>query len=222
MEKTVRSMAVMNPYDAIGKAHNKGLDYVVENLNPQDDIKHERIVELVSQYLVSLTGKGTHDKDCAEMNEAFINNYASVGKALNLLATRSSAELLKEGKFNEKQVALIEAVLCVSEERALDREGTIKILKNIEERMLASDLSTEELEVPLMLVSIAKYSVDYWMQQIKNDKSEWKNFINEDFAKFKWPWKADAMGALTGAGGGVIGIVGGAVGGSIAKALGLI
>ena len=222
MEKTVRSLAVMNPYDAIGQEHNKGLDYVVANLNPQEDIKHERIVELVSQYLVSLTTKSMHDKDCTEMNEAFIKNYASVGKALNLLATRSSAELLKEGKFNEKQVGLMESVLCLSEERALDREGTIKILKNIEERMLASDLTPEELEIPLMLVSIAKYSVSYWMEQIKNDKSEWKNFIKEDFAKFKWPWKADAMGALTGAGGGVIGVVGGAVGGSIAKALGLI
>jgi len=222
MEKTVRSLAVMNPYDAIGKAHNKGLDYVVTNLNPMEDVKSERIVELVSQYLVSLTTKNTHDKDCSEMNEAFIKNYTSVGKALNLLATRSTAELLKEGKFNEKQIGLIEAVVCLSEERALDREGTIKILKNIEERMLASDLSTEELEVPLMLVSIAKYSVSYWMEQIKNEKSEWKNFIKEDFAKFKWPWKADAMGALTGAGGGIIGIVGGAVGGSIAKVLGLV
>jgi hypothetical protein len=56
----------------------------------------------------------------------------------------------------------------------------------------------------------------------KEPDGEWKNFIKEDFAKFKWPWKADAMGALTGAGGGVVGIIGGAVGGSLAVALGLV
>ena len=221
MEKTERKVAVMNPYDAIGQAHNKGMDFVIGKLNSQEEIKYERIVELVSQYLASLRSKGTHESDCLEMNEEFILGYVSVGNTLNLLSTYSTEELLEKGKYNKEQICLMESILNVSEERALDREGTIKILQNIEEQILASDLTPEEAKVPLILASIAKYSVSYWMEQIKNDSSEWKSFIDGDLAKLKWPWKADALGALTGAGGGIIGVIGGALGGSLAAALGL-
>lgn len=221
MQKEERKIAVMNPYDAIGKVHNKGLDFVVERLNPQEEIKHERIVELVSQYLVSLKANEVHNDDCTDMKEDFIYGYVAVGKTLNLMTTKSIKEVMQERELNEKQMCFIESIVNVSEERALDREGTLKILMNIEEQMLASDLTPRELEVPLMTVSIAKYSVNYFIEQIKNDKSEWKNFINGDLAKFKWPWKKDAIGALTGAAGGIIGAIGGAIGASLGAALGL-
>jgi hypothetical protein len=179
-------------------------------------------VELVSQYLVSLKSIESHEDACAEMKEDFICGYIAVGKTLNHLATTSIEDLMKERELTQKQICFIDAVLNVSDDRALDREGTLKILLNIEEQMLKSDLTSKELEIPLMTVSLAKYSVKYFIEQIASKKSELKNFIDGDLAKFKWPWKADAMGALTGAGGGVIGVIGGAVGGSIAKALGLI
>lgn len=221
MQEEKRKIAVMNPYDAIGKAHNKGLDFVVEKLNPQEEIKYERIVELVSQYLASIKSKETHEDGCTDIKEDFIIGYVNVGKSLNLSATVSIKELIHQGKFSEKQICFIEAILNVSEERDLDREGTLKILMNIEEQILASGLTSQELEIPLMMVSVAKYSVKYFMDQIKDDKSEWKNFIDGDLAKFRFPWKADALGALTGAGGGLIGVIGGALGGSLAAALGL-
>lgn len=221
MQEEERKNTVMNPYDVIGKVHNKGLDFVVEKLNSQEEIKKERIVELVSQYLVSITGKENHEDDCTDMNQDFILGYVCVGESLNLITTNSIKELIEKGEFTEKQKCFIETILTVSEDRALDREGTLKILLNIEEQILASNLTSKELKVPLTMVSIAKYSVKYFMDQINNDASEWKNFIDGDLSKFRWPWKADALGALTGAGGGIIGIVGGALGGSIASALGL-
>ena len=220
---------VMNPYDAIGKAHNKGLDFIVEKLNPQEEIKYERIVELVSDYLVSLRTNEKHEDGCSDMKEDFIFGYVGIGKTMNLLATTSIVELMKKAQFNQKQICFIDSVLNVSDDRDLDREGTLKILLNIEEQMLKSDLTPQELEVPLITVSIAKYSVSYFMEQIKNDKSEWRNFIKEDLAKFKWPWKADGKGAVGGAlggigggpGGVILGGIGGALGSSIASALGL-
>ncbi|PHQ85479.1 MAG: hypothetical protein COB65_02920 [Thalassobium sp.] len=218
----------MNPYDAIGKAHNKGLDFIVEKLNPQEEIKYERIVELASDYLVSLKTGGKHE-DCNDMKEDFIFGYVAVGKTMNLLSSYSTKELMTMGEFNQKQICFIESVLNVSDERDLDREGTLKILMNIEEQMLKSDLTAKELEIPLITVSIAKYSVKYFMEQIKSGKSEWINFLGKDLAKLKWPWKADGKGAVGGAlggiaggaGGVILGGIGGALGSSVAAALGL-
>ena len=229
MQKDERKIAVMNPYDAIGKAHNKGLDFIVEKLNPQEEIKHERIVELVSQYIVSLKADEEHKDGCTDMKEDFIFGYVGIGKTMNLISKYSVSELIEQGKFSEKQKCFLESILNVSEERDLDREGTLKILLNIEEQILNSDLTPKELEVPLIVVSVAKYSVKYFMEQIKNDKSEWKNFIDGDLPKFRWPWKADGKGAIGGAlggaaggiGGVILGGVGGALGSSIAAALGL-
>jgi len=225
----VKKMTVMNPYDAIGKAHNKGLDFIVEKLNPQEDIKQERIVELVSQFLVSLRTNEDAKDDCSSKKFDFILGYVGVGKVMNMLTQKSNAELIESGAFSAKQKCYLEAILEVSKERDLDRDGTLKILMNIEEQILLSDLTPQELEVPLIAVSVAKYSVKYFMEQIKNDKSEWKNFIDGDLAKFRWPWKADGKGAIGGALGGVaggvggviLGAIGGALGGSIAAALGL-
>ena len=228
-EKKEGTIAVMNPYDAIGKAHNKGLDYIVERLNPQEEIKYERIVELVSDYLVSLRTSEKHEDDCPDMKEDFIFGYVGVGKTMNLLATTSIVELMKKAGFNQKQICFIDSVLNVSEERALDREGTLKILMNIEEQMLKSDLTPQELEVPLITVSIAKYSVNYFIEQMKDRESKWRSFIKSDLAKFRWPWKADGKGAVAGSlggigggiGGVILGGIGGALGGSVAAALGL-
>jgi hypothetical protein len=229
MQKDERKIAVMNPYDAIGKAHNKGLDFVVEKLNPQEEIKHERIVELVSQYLVSLRTNDEHKDGCTDMKEDFIFGYVGVGKTMNIVSKYSLEELMVKGEFTAKQKCFLEAILNVSEERDLDREGTLKILLNIEEQILASDLTPKELEVPLIVVSVAKYSVKYFMEQMNNDESEWKNFINGDLSNFRWPWKKDGKGAIGGALGGVtggvggviLGAIGGALGNSIAAALGL-
>jgi len=219
MQKEERRIAVMNPYDAIGKVHNKGLDFVIEKLNPQEEIKYERIVELVSQYIVSLKTNEPHKEDCTDMKEDFIFGYVGIGKSLNLIATKSISEIMLEHKFNEKQKCFMDAILNVSEDRDLDREGTLKILLNIEEQMFNADLTPQELEIPFMCSSIAKYSVKYFMEQISNDNSEWKNFISGDLAKFKWPWKEDALGALGGLSGGLLGAIGGAIAGSLGAAL---
>lgn len=228
MQEDEKRIAVINPYDVVGKAHNKGLDYVVEKLNAQEDIKIERVVELVSQYIASLRGEA-HSDECKDIKEDFIFGYVAIGRALNMMSSYSVKELLQKGEFNEKQKCFVESILNVSEDRALDREGTLKILLNIEEQILASDLSEKELQIPLLTVSIAKYSVKYFIEQMKNDGSEWKNFIEGDLSNFRWPWKADGKGAVTGAiggitggaGGVIIGALAGAIGGSVASALGL-
>ncbi len=225
MEKNEKRVAVLNPYDVLGKAHNKGLDYVIERLNSQDEMKPERGVDLISQFLESLKDEHSHQRydECNNnhgSNESMINHYIAVGNCVNMLAIHPVSELVKRSPIKENQKCLVEAILNVSDEMNLDYEGSLKILMNIEDRILASDLSEEDLQLPLIMVSIAKYSVKYWMEQIACDNSKWKNFVEGDLSKFKFPWKADAVGALTGVGGGVIGSLGGAIGGSLAAALG--
>lgn len=225
MEKNEKKVAVLNPYDVSGKAHNKGLDFVIERLNAQDVMKAERGVDLISQFLESLKDEHSHQRhdECNSnhsSNEAMINHYIAVGNAVNMLALHPVNELVERSKLSEKQNCFVQAILNVSEERDLDYEGSLKILLNIEEQILASDLSAEELQLPLIMVSIAKYSVKYWMEQINCEDSKWKKFVGGDLAAFKFPWKADAIGAMTGIGGGLIGSLGGAIGGSLAAALG--
>lgn len=225
MEKNEKKVAVLNPYDVLGKAHNKGLDFVMERLNSSDKMKAERGVDLISQFMESLKDEHSHQRQDAcsgnhGNNETMINHYIAVGNAVNRLAIHPVNELVQKSKLTEKQNCFIQSILNVSDEMALDYEGSLKILQNIEEQILASDLTAEELQLPLSMVSIAKYSVKYWMEQISSDNSKWKNFVEGDLAAFKFPWKADALGAMTGIGGGVIGAVGGAIGGSLAAALG--
>ena len=224
-----KSGGVVNPYDALGKVHNEGLDYVVARLNPEEETKYERVVELVSQYLVAISKDEPHTDDCNSNTNGFMYGYVAVGKAMNLIATPSVDDITNEAGFNPTQKGFINAILNVSDERAIDFEGTLKILQNIEEQILNSGLTPEEMEVPLITASISKYSVKYFMDHINDLDGKWKFFIEDDIAKFKWPWKADGKGAIGGAlggvtsgpGGVVIGAIGGALGSSVAAALGL-
>ena len=227
MDKNEKKVAVLNPYDVLGKAHNRGLDYVIERLSSDGEIKPERVVELASQYVESIDNQccereHSHHDRCGkeDMKIGFVNHYVAIGNNLNLLVLNSVDELVKRQAFNEEQQCFINQIVNVSDERDLDLEGTLKILMNIEEQILASDLTPEELQVPLIMVSVAKYSVKYWMEQMKDDNSRWGDFVEGGLDKFKFPWKADALGAMTGIGGGFVGAIGGAIGGSVISALG--
>ena len=83
---------------------------------------------------------------------------------------------------------------------------------NIQENILSADISATEKQYPLLSVSVAINSVDYWLKQINDPHSLWTPFVGEPKA-FKWPWKKDAEGAVGGAIGGAIGGIGGGIGG---------
>ncbi|MCB9335833.1 MAG: hypothetical protein H6586_06770 [Flavobacteriales bacterium] len=218
----------MNPYDVVGKVHNKGMDFVLSKLNPDDEAKYEKITELVSQFLVELTSKEEQENSSNFIKDDFVYGYIAVGKTFNLVAINSIVELNKMAAFNEKQACFINALLNVSDKLSLDYEGTLKVLMNIEEQILASDLTPEEKQIPLIVASITKYSVKYYLHALSSDCASHKiaDFIDGDLSSFKFPWKADGKGAIAGAIGGigtgvVIGAIGGAIGSSVAALLGL-
>lgn len=227
MQENEKKVAVMNPYDVVGKIHNKGMDFVLSKLHPDEEAKYEKIAELVSQFLVELTSKAKQEDNFNFIKDDFVYGYIVVGKSFNLAATNSIAKLAKMAAFNEKQTCFIDALLNVSDKLSLDYEGTLKVLMNIEEQILASDLTPEEKQIPLIVASVTKYSVKYYLHALNgNCDSNIKNFIDGELSRFKFPWKADGKGAIGGAIGGigtgvVIGAIGGAIGGSIAALLGL-
>lgn len=228
MQNAEKKVAVMNPYDVVGKIHNKGMDFVLSKLNPDDEPKYEKVTELVSQFLVELTSKEKQEDSFNPIKDDFVYGYIAVGKSFNLSAIHSIVELNKMAQFNDKQTCFINALLNVSDSLSLDYEATLKVLMNIEEQILASDLTPQEKEIPLIVASITKYSVKYYLHAINSGCGSHKveDFVDGDLAKFKFPWKADGKGAIGGAIGGigtgvVLGAIGGAIGGSVAALLGL-
>ena len=136
MQENEKKVAVMNPYDVVGKIHNKGMDFVLSKLHPDEEAKYEKIAELVSQFLVELTSKTKQEDNFNFIKDDFVYGYIVVGKSFNLAATNSIAELAKMAAFNEKQTCFIDALLNVSDKLSLDYEGTLKVLMNIEEQLL--------------------------------------------------------------------------------------
>lgn len=215
---------ISNPYREVGILHNEGLDYVIKNLNPKEPVTIEKVIELVSQYL--LTVKNTTAKSELALYYEFI---ATTINGLNQIPFQ---EFLREGKVSKEGVCFINDIQNISPD--FDYQTTLKVLNNIETNILSSDMSEQEKQFPLLSVAVAKSSVEYWIKQINNPKSAWTPFVGDPKA-FKWPWKSDANGAVAGAIGGAIGgalggiggvlvggllgAIGGAIGASVADAL---
>ncbi|MFN3755572.1 MAG: hypothetical protein ACK4RM_01325 [Flavobacterium sp.] len=151
---------------------------------------------------------------------------------INNLNQTPFSETLKQANITKEAVCFINDVRNVSDE--FDLPTTLRVLLNIQDNILNSDMSEIEKQYPLLSVSVAINSVEYWLKQMNDPRSPWTPFVGDPKA-FKWPWKSDANGAVAGgiggaiggatAGlggvliGGLLGAIGGAIGQSVADAL---
>ncbi|MBV6462402.1 MAG: hypothetical protein HJHJAOHD_02551 [Flavobacteriales bacterium] len=193
------SKQISNPYREVGRLHNEGLDYVIKNLNPKEQVTIEKIIELTGQYLLTIKNN-TSKADLALY-------YEFVATTINGLNQIPFQEFLREAKISKEGICFINDIQNISPD--FDLPTTLKVLTNIEANILTSEMTEQEKQFPLICVGVAISSVGYWIKQINDQKSLWIPFVGEPSA-FRWPWKKDAEGAIAG---GIGGAVGGAVGG---------
>lgn len=193
---------ISNPYRKVGVLHNEGLDYVIKNLNPNEPSTIERIIELTGQYLLIIENSSSKS-DLAVY-------YEFVATIINELNQIPFQEFLREAKISKEGICFINEIQNISPD--FDYPTTLKVLTNIESNILASEMTEQEKQFPLICVAVAISSVEYWIKQISDLKSLWIPFVGDPIA-FKWPWKSDANGAVAGAIGGAIGGVVGGLGG---------
>lgn len=185
---------VSNPYYEIGILHNEGLDFVIQNLAPMEPVLIEKIIKLSSKNLQIINNTP------AKLSLAIYFDF--IASSINKLNQIPFEIILKEYKVSVESTCFINDILNVSTD--FDYSTTLKVLQNIENNILTSDLAQKEKQLPLLGVAVAKSSVLYWIEQIQNPESPWINFVG-DTAAFAWPWKADVKGAIVGLIEGVIG-----------------
>lgn len=188
-----------NPYWQVGILHNDGLDFVIKHLYPKEQVTIEKVIELVSEYLQSIKNANTK-YDLAVY-------YEFIATTINGLNQISFQEFLKEAKVTKEGVCFINDIQNVSPD--FDYPTILKVLSNIEFNIFNTDMTDQEKQLSLLSIAVAKSSVEYWIRQMNDPKSNWLPFIG-NIQEFRWPWRADASGAVSGAIGGAIG---GAVGG---------
>jgi len=193
---------ISNPYQEVGILHNEGLDYVIKNLNPKEPVTIEKIVELTAKYLQTV--KNSSNKSDLALY------YEFVATTINGLNQIPFQEFLREEKISKEGVYFINDIQNISPD--FDFPTTLKVLTNIESNILTSEMTEQEKQFPLICVSVAKSSVEYWIKQINDPKSAWIPFVGDPKA-FRWPWRSDANGAVAGGIGGAIGGVLGGIGG---------
>lgn len=181
-------------------------------------------MDLVGQYLLELNNSKSRS-DLALY-------YEFVATNINNLNQTPFSEILKQANLTKEAVCFINDIRNVSDE--FDLSTTLRVLQNIQDNILNSDMTEIEKQYPLLSVSVAINSVEYWLKQMSDPRSPWTPFVGNPKA-FKWPWKSDANGAVAGgiggaiggatAGlggvlvGGLLGAIGGAIGQSVADAL---
>lgn len=191
---------ISNPYKSVGLLHNKGLDFIITKLNPKK-FSIDNVIDLNSQYLQDVEG------NFSKAN--YLKWFEFTASQLNAIEQIPFNEFITEGKISKEASFFINEILGMSGD--FDYPTVLKVLLNIEENILFSEISATDKQYPLLCVAVAKESVNYWIGQLNNPQTPWKPFISGNIKSFSWPWRADAQGAVQGAVSGAItgGIAGG-------------
>lgn len=213
-----------NPYNQLGIIHNNALDYFVKNA-PADFTLDDILRLSGTSVLDDMKGKDEYNE------EDLIKLEGIAGCAFNIMFLPNTCDpnfipinvdaIIKTGNFNELQSKFIKELLNPSTD--LDIIEYRSVVISIESNILNSSLTCCEQFPLLAATAIGKATTLYWKAQIDaGKKSPWWPVIGEPVTADKKWWQyvlADVGGALSGVGGGVIGIVAGAAGGTITEAV---
>ena len=213
---------LINPFEAIGKAHNAGLDFVAENLRETPMPTIDTIVDLCSKFVCS---KFYRDGTYSELDIYSVNRLVSYG--INHLSDLKP--VYEEAKLSQEQIVFLERMVSVDPYMRL--ENQYDFFRSIEGEILSYPMTYGQKEILLVASAIGRYSSQYWNTQFENpDLSPWRTFLpNPDqpgtALKKKGIGKEDGKGAVAGGIAGsplfggpgiLIGALGGAIGASVA------
>jgi hypothetical protein len=220
---------IINPYSKIATEHAAGLNYIITNYIPPDEINFftisDKIISLITEFMMEFENINLTNRKRSTEIHVFIsfifsneNNNFPQGIENNLQSERS--------KFYLNEIMSINV--------NMEYEKQLLILENIEKNISNAAIPVTDKNILYIITAVGSSSLKYWINQLQNGVKEWEDKFN-GISALRWPWKEDAAGAaegfITGAvggffggslggpagsfGGAVIGGIGGAIGGGI-------
>jgi hypothetical protein len=173
------SYKTYNPYPHLGEQFSNGMDYIIENISsPSSEVPQEITFEQLNTTLMSyLQTVFNHNPE---------NPFAPVLQniALSILPNAANSyqnsNLSNDSFYSPQQTMLINSIY--NSIKANDVEGILAVLENANEDIAQSGLSAVDQAPLFIAVEIAKSSYQYWLKNIYNRESNWRNYINQNAA----------------------------------------
>lgn len=241
---------ILSPYSELGRLHNEGVAFVIHRLGVREPYKftQDDVIRYTAQYMFFLDCCDVNIKDIQQKGFIlskikyihFIEFLTNLQTQLN---SKSISEYLKESEINPELMTLVDMVFSEANdveqvEPTMDSyhyEVTKKMLNYLEKKNSESNGNENAKRIIGVLSSVSKASIDHGLSVITNSntlsKYEFVNSLAMGYdekeqtvnKKFKWPWKADAEGAVGGLiRGGIVGTLGGLAGAAIGGLLGAV
>lgn len=184
-----------NPYDYIGVIHNQGMTKLRDSLLANSSLN-----------LDSYVSKFIGNKIDLNAQPLLLNNINSViskvkaKNTFNAMKVKSNDSLdvvIKNSNLTEYQKAYMDSVLSILDGDVNIKESILKLESNV----LGSNKSEKEKEPILCVISVTKYSIDFWTENLNNSQQAKMFKAPSSCAKLSASTaaKADAGGAITGA-----------------------
>lgn len=194
-------------YEQIGKLHNEGLDYAFNYILTNQTKAGIKLTQEEARV------KGLEALDLFLAKHGFAVNTTKVG-------TGEINDYNGEG-LNEKQKEYYDELIEVIINPSLDYKNTQLAVDRVK-RSIISNMSTQEAEVLLYGIAIAKHSLEYWYK----NEDKWRTAGGLDVQAYRimtkgenpedddnLDWKEVAKGDVSGAvGGAAAGLLAGGVG----------
>lgn len=180
----------INPFKDICAIHNNGFDTVLKELMAGDEpVTSKRIHELTVKFLASQKIKN---------EQVSPQQVSSIMTNMTTGSTNQSVSQLLATK-NVPQALINLALEAENINNNQDLESALEQLTDIERKILRSDFSREQIQYPLLYLSITRSSLIYWIDRVNHP---------ERYAPPVFPTpsmaiiiaKADGKGALMGTG----------------------
>lgn len=164
---------VSNPFEYIGKEHNRLMDIVLASKNVQtlDDVYNIIIDELGDEYATVVS-----KEECIASWERY-KGYDDI----------TVADLVEDGYLTQRQSVRVSRVFSVLDSSS-PFGSVISELEEMEQFVLGdNDLTSYERDAMLVYLSIARNSSVYWYEALGDAKLPWKKI-----------GKYDLVGAISG------------------------
>ncbi|MBB6370323.1 hypothetical protein [Chryseobacterium shigense] len=144
-----------NPYESVGQFHNSFLDYYFESDN-SDEISD--IAELAVSFYKDQNN--TNPLDYIQ----YPNIIADVNYSINNTVSETINKLNNQGVISNVTKNYLNQIFDIlsAAEASGDINNFINEVENIEEEMLEADLNDADKKILLPVISVAKYSSNYW------------------------------------------------------------
>lgn len=182
------SYEVYNPYRKLGTQFKDGMDYIIENIIPPEELEAEsepltfdQLNDTLLAYFQSLIVPETESVsvDPTPSYAVFTQNMV-LSILPNAANSYQNSNLSKESFYNIKQTKLMNSIYASV--KGNDVEGMLSVLNDANREIAESGLSAVDQTPLFMAVEIGKRSYEYWMENIYDVESDWLDYLNASSA----------------------------------------